>query len=216
MAMVSKNGLDKMTGLPGYDQFLDEFREVLEDDAVQTVSLGLIDIDSFGKYNDEHGRDAGNDLIVYLAQKLESHFAEKAEVKRYGGDAFMVVFKNVDKEDAFLEIEAFRNAFDGERADHGNENGAAHVSISVGVASYPDDGLKEQDILRKVTGALYRAKIRGRNRVALAKEERMVTKTSHYTQGQLEGLSRLAKRQGVGEAELLRESLDDLLRKHNS
>ena len=44
----------------------------------------------------------------------------------------------------------------------------------------------------------------------------MVTKTTHYTQGQLEGLSRLAKREGLNEATLLREALDDLLRKRNS
>jgi hypothetical protein len=44
----------------------------------------------------------------------------------------------------------------------------------------------------------------------------MVTKTSHYTQGQLAGLARLAKRMGAGEAVLLREALDDVLRKYNA
>jgi hypothetical protein len=70
--------------------------------------------------------------------------------------------------------------------------------------------------MRKASEALYRAKVGGRNKVCLAREERMVTKTSHYAQGQLYGLSRLAKRKGVGEAVLLREALDDLLRKYNS
>jgi hypothetical protein len=52
--------------------------------------------------------------------------------------------------------------------------------------------------------------------VALAREEKMVTKTVHYTQGQLAGLSRLAGREDLNEATLLREALDDLMRKYNS
>jgi len=51
--------------------------------------------------------------------------------------------------------------------------------------------------------------------VCLAREEKMVTKTSHYQQGQLLGLRRLAEREGIGEAVLLREALNDLLRKYN-
>ena len=66
-----------------------------------------------------------------------------------------------------------------------------------------------------MSDALHRAKTTGRNKVSLAREERMITKTSHYTQGQLERLSELATREGVGEAVLLREALDDLLRKYS-
>ena len=84
------------------------------------------------------------------------------------------------------------------------------------MASFPDDGDDPAILIRKCSEALYRAKVRGRNQVALAREEKMVTKTTHYTQGQLEGLSRLAKREELNEATLLREALDDLLRKYNS
>jgi predicted DNA-binding protein len=62
---------------------------------------------------------------------------------------------------------------------------------------------------------MYRSKAAGRSKVSLAREERMVTKTSHYTQGQLDRLSNLAKREGLGEAVLLREAMDDLLRKYS-
>jgi predicted DNA-binding protein len=62
--------------------------------------------------------------------------------------------------------------------------------------------------------ALYRAKSTGRNTIRLAYEEKMAPKTSHFTLTQLERLSNLAKKEGVGEAVLLREALDDLLIKY--
>jgi predicted signal transduction protein with EAL and GGDEF domain len=71
------------------------------------------------------------------------------------------------------------------------------------------------ELLRKADQALYRSKQMGRNQVRLAYEERMLPKTSHYTQTPLERLSRLAEREGVGEVVLLREALDNLLMKYN-
>ncbi len=71
-------------------------------------------------------------------------------------------------------------------------------------------------MVQRASGALYRAKVSGRSKVCLAREEKMVTKTSHYTQGQLLGLRRLAEREGIKDAELLREALNDLLRKYNA
>ena len=64
-------------------------------------------------------------------------------------------------------------------------------------------------------GELFRAKVAGGNKVAMAKEEKMVPKTSHFTQDQLQRLAKLAKREGVGEAILLREALDLLLKKYD-
>ena len=63
---------------------------------------------------------------------------------------------------------------------------------------------------------LYRAKKTGRNSIRLAYEEKMAPKTSHFTLTQLERLSNLAKEEGVGEAVLLREALDDLLLKYGT
>jgi LysM repeat protein len=62
---------------------------------------------------------------------------------------------------------------------------------------------------------MVRAKKNGRNQVCLAREEKLMPKTSHYTQAQLEKLSLIAEKEGVGEAVLLREALDDLLKKYD-
>lgn len=88
-------------------------------------------------------------------------------------------------------------------------------TFSTGLSAYPDDGSRAREVIRRADGAMYRAKNTGRNKVCLAREEKMVTKTSHYTQEQLERLSKLAKAEGVGEAVILREALDDVLKKYD-
>lgn len=90
------------------------------------------------------------------------------------------------------------------------------ITITGGIAAYPIDGSTESEILRKADQALYRAKRTGRNSIRLAYEEKMAPKTSHFTLTQLERLSSLSKGEGVGEAVLLREALDDLLIKYGT
>ena len=89
------------------------------------------------------------------------------------------------------------------------------MSITIGMATAFEDANRTPELIRKADSALYRAKSGGRNKVAMAKEEKMVPKTSHYTQDQLQRLAVLAKHEGVGEAILLREALDMLLKKYD-
>ena len=212
-------GPDKLTGLPGHDAFLAAFEGCISqaEKAGGAVSMALVDIDMFAELNARHGRDAGDATLKALAGFLQSTFAAMGTVFRYGGDAFAVLLDGAEKEQAFLLVERARSDFEGEHeVEMDNCKTVISTTITIGVASFPDDGAQPQDIVRRANEAVYRAKTSGSNRVCLAREEKMVTKTSHYTQGQLHGLSRLAKREGVGEAVLLREALDDLLRKCNS
>ena len=91
------------------------------------------------------------------------------------------------------------------------------VTVSVGVASTrPNETQRPADLIEAADAALYVAKRQGRNRICLPVSSQMVTKTSHYTQTQLEKLATLAKETGKTEAHLLREGLDDLLRKYEA
>ncbi len=170
-----------------------------------SVSVAVLDIDLFGQMNAQQGHAAADLALAGLARGLYEALAEGAgRVYRIGGDGLGAILPGVDKEQAFLTLEAFRTAL------------SAGPTVSVGVASFPDDAAKGAEVFIKACEALYRAKVTGRNKVCLAREEKMVTKTSHYMQGQLLGLRRLAEREGIGEAVLLREALNDLLRKHNA
>jgi diguanylate cyclase (GGDEF)-like protein len=202
---------DPLTGLMGRTEC-----EALLDESVQrasvsgdSVSVAIVDIDLFGRVNRERGREAGDTLLRELGGAMVRHFGASATVSRFGGDAFAVLFEGMEKERTFLLLEAFRKGKE-------EEGGVfSSLTLSVGLASYPDDGVRAGDIVNKAGEALYRAKVTGRNRVCLAREEKMVTKTSHYMQGQLMGLRRLAEREGISDAVLLREALNDLLRKYN-
>lgn len=182
----------------------------------EPVSLGLADLDLFGRLNAEHGDETGDALLAQVWGVMASAAGDDGMLLRYGGDALVVVLPGVAKEQAFLRLEKVRSDVS---AIQSLEMAGATVRIattlSVGVAGAPDDATVAPLLIRKATDALYRAKVSGRDKVCLAREEKMVTKTTHYSQGQLEGLSRLSKRMGVSEAELLREALDDLFRKHN-
>lgn len=171
-----------------------------------SVSVAVLDVDLFGQLNAAQGRAAGDAALARLAERLRAALSPNgAAVYRIGGDGFGVVLAGVDKEQAFLYLEQFRHAAAGDGP-----------TVSIGVASFPDDAPRHNEVFLKACEALYRAKVSGRNKACLAREEKMVTKTSHYTQGQLLGLRRLAEREGIGEAVLLREALNDLLRKHNA
>jgi diguanylate cyclase (GGDEF)-like protein len=216
--MILHQETDPLTGLTGYDGLSRRLELLIRPRKgnPSRFSLGLFDLDGFGEINRRHGREAGDALLRQLAAHLAEAVGARGEVARWGGDAFAVLLPGIEKEEAFLLLEEARAAFAAGRLAGAGE-GALNfeVSVSGGVAAAPDDSADLQDLLRKVQAALYRAKVQGPGKLCLAREEKMVTKTSHYGQGQLEGLTRLAKRLGQGEAALLREALDDLLRKYN-
>jgi diguanylate cyclase (GGDEF)-like protein len=206
---------DPLTNLPTKDDFEQIFTTALNAKGeFLPVSLAFFDIDQFKAVNDNYGHSKGDDVLNQIADHLASLFPEDVGgVCRIGGDEFAIVLKQTEKEDAFLRLEKAR---DGVANLDSLSDISPYPTISIGVATYPDDGTTRQEIIRKADDALFRAKLAGRNRVALAREEKKVPKTSHFTQGQLDRLTALSAREGVGEAELLREGLDDLLKKYSS
>ncbi len=219
MKNESEKNTDVLTGLASREAFDADFAQWVTQAKRKgiSVSLAVMDIDWFGRLNKTHGRDIGDALLCVLAQETAQAFQKVGRAYRFGGDAVAVLCNGMEKEAAFILLEQFRQAFDAtHRVEQEKETLEVAMQISCGVAAYPDDGAKAKDIVNKASEALYRAKVSGRNKVCLPREEKMVTKTSHYTQGQLMGLRRLAERESIGEAVLLREALNDILRKYNA
>jgi diguanylate cyclase (GGDEF)-like protein len=217
MGTAEVGKLDELTGLGLYEACAEALAQQTAA-ALETggcVSACLVDVDMFAEINERYGSAVGDEVLRQVARTLRDAIGEQGTAFRYAGDEFMAVLPGMEKERAFLTMEAVRGAFSGTHAleAEGSEV-EVPLSLSIGVACCPDDGRDWQDVARKAIDAMVRAKAGGRDRACLAREERMVTKTSHYTQGQLERLAALAAKEGVGEAVLLREALDDLLRKY--
>lgn len=209
------NKRDTLTQLPGRDAFAAALDAALQRGRDVPVAMAVLDIDLFGRINEQLGRPAGDAALRVLTRALRDTFGDAALICRYGGDAWSLLWEGMEKEQAFLLLERFRDAT-ASRPLVVEGCGDVNLSVSAGLAASPGDGTRPQDLINKAHEALYRAKVAGRNRVCLAREEKMVTKTSYYTQGQLMGLRRLAERMGIKDAELLREALNDLLLKHNA
>jgi len=214
---MANNALDPLTGLlrrEAFDEALHAaFLKASQDNA--PLALAFFDIDRFLQANDIYGQQGGDAILATIADIAGQIIGARGQLSRYGGDEFACLFENTEREQAFLVMEQVRAAVEAlEQFTNGETTIDAKVTITGGVAAYPIDGSDENELFRKADGALYRAKMTGRNKFVLAVEERMIPKTAHFTQTQLERLSELAGEQGVSEAVLLREALDDLLVKY--
>jgi len=217
MIAETANTMDTLTGLLNRKSFNALFDEALDKHkASETpLSLAFVDIDHFMQINETYGHPAGDAVLAAIAAALSQGAGEQAAVCRYGGDEFAILFPETERELAFLLLEKTRAAMVKQSipTGKGDEN-IQGISISAGIACAPIDGRLKSELFRKADQALYRAKATGRGKVRLAYDERMVPKTSHYTQTQLERLSKLSAERQAGEAELLREALDDLIAKY--
>lgn len=197
---------------PLENQFEADITKFMESEPDGTnLIVALVDIDSFLRINESFGRAAGDQVLIDMGRYLESKIPECARVYRVAGDEFGVVFTgDMEKEDVFLKMEEIRAGFPVKAPD------GEQMTVTIGIAAAFDDATRFAELIRKAESAMFRAKYAGRNKVALAKEEKMVPKTSHYTADQLKRLTKLSKREGIGEAFLLREALDMLLKKYEN
>ena len=206
---------DAMTGFFTGEEFYTEAERLIAKGGGFTIAM--IDLDNLLVLNRDFGQEAGDAVIKTIAKHYRAIYCESVMAFRTGGDEFVLLLPQTSKEEAFLLAEALRKAVCEEKLDFVAKNGGRPLtqSISIGIATYPDDGGRAADVVRSADSAMVRAKRTGRNRVCLAKEEKLLPKTSHYTQAQLEKLTALSKKLDVGEAALMREALDGLLRKYD-
>lgn len=207
---------DSMTGLLNAAYFRHLLREKLLPEAQtnnEPLSLFLFDLDGMLDINKNFGRQCGDQMIGAVARTLQEAMPETAVIARYGGDEFSAALPDTRLDDAFTLVEELRRRIAALTVESCPE---VHITCSIGLAAFPGNGTSEAELMREADQASYIAKSTGRNKVSLPLvDSRMITKTSHYTATQLERLSHLAKTLKRNEASLLREALDDLLKKFN-
>ncbi|KPV42275.1 hypothetical protein AN477_18370 [Alicyclobacillus ferrooxydans] len=158
---------DGATGLYNY-RFLYEELERWIRDAEKTqkhLSLAVLDLDYFKKFNDTYGHLAGDAVLRSVGVLLSGMAGSDSIVARYGGEEFAVLMP-VGPELANERVEAMRVAIARHVVDFQGYQ-LQGISVSAGIASYPDHAMDDRDLLLKADSAMYwGAKERGRNRVA--------------------------------------------------
>ena len=122
------------------------------------ISLIFVDIDGFKATNDEHGHSSGDKVLRLVGNKLTETMRSSDNIYRYGGDEFVVLSEGMSHEAALLVAERLRRAVE---AFSAAEN--LPVTISIGVATCPNDGTSLSALFASADTRLYDAKFGGRN-----------------------------------------------------
>jgi diguanylate cyclase (GGDEF)-like protein len=138
----------------------------------EPVSLLSIDVDHFKKYNDNHGHDAGDTVLRAVGSCLENVFRNEDVACRFGGEEFVVILPGADISVGARRAEELRAKVEALIIRH-IDKALPRITVSIGVAAFPESGDSPQTILKAADEALYRAKEGGRNRTELS--------TANYT-----------------------------------
>ena len=151
---------DSLTGLANHRQFFRRLEEEIRRAGRigYPVSILLLDVDHFKRFNDEYGHPAGDQVLRQVAEILMTQRRATDTCARYGGEEFAMIFPGTRPAD----VEAI-----GQNLAHRVRLGTG-LSFSGGIAAFPANATAPPDVVEAADGALYRAKEEGRNRILVA------------------------------------------------
>ncbi|MHB1024064.1 MAG: putative bifunctional diguanylate cyclase/phosphodiesterase, partial [Acidobacteriaceae bacterium] len=133
------------------------------------LAVMFLDLDRFKYINDSLGHDVGDQLLQSVAQRLQNSLRHSDTISRQGGDEFVVLLSNVEHaKDAAISAEKMLAA---QMLPHHIGPHKLHISVSIGISVYPDDGQDTETLIKCADIAMYHAKERGRNKYKFYKYE---------------------------------------------
>ncbi len=161
--------IDGLTELPNRRQFDTVFAAewARSSRTGRPLSVAIVDVDFFKRYNDHYGHAAGDHALQLVAKSLRKRIQRPADlVARYGGEEFVVVMPDTPLEGAMEVAERLRIGIQGLAIAHKRSSAAICVTVSIGVAATGPEAINSGEVLMELAdGRLYRAKKAGRNRV---------------------------------------------------
>ena len=157
---------DGLTELYNHRYFQEQIRMQVEQSKrySNNFSLIIIDIDFFKKFNDTFGHQSGDAVLRQVAQTLKKNVRATDIVCRYGGEEMSIILPNTTKDEAFATAQKICNRV-AEKTFKLTGNNETHVTISLGVSTFPFDGDTAPKIIEAADKKLYNAKNNGRNQV---------------------------------------------------
>lgn len=166
--LISQALRDPLTGLHNRrfmdEALLKEFARAKREG--YSLSLIMLDLDFFKRVNDTYGHAVGDQVLIVLSTHLKAYARESDMVCRYGGEEFLIAMPRMTSEQAFKKIDSLRKIIAQTPVMHGNI--LIPITISAGVASFPEHGDDIDVLLKLADNAMYQSKHDGRNRVSLS------------------------------------------------
>ena len=125
----------------------------------------MLDIDNFKSYNDDFGHIHGNYVLSIVAAIVKKIVRSIDTVARFGGEEFCIILPGTTKENAVLMAERIRTEVDKVCVPEWSSAVSRKITISLGVASFPEDTEEQELLIKKADEAMYAAKKAGKNRV---------------------------------------------------
>ncbi len=170
-ALLRLATLDGLTGIANrraFDGALLHETQRLAQGGTGSLSLVLVDVDHFKRFNDFYGHQAGDDCLRAVAAALSGGLRRNGEVAaRFGGEEFAILLPGHDRSAALVAAERLRRAVTGLSLPHAARPDGDLVTISAGAATLTEPG-EGTALIAAADQALYRAKANGRNRVVMA------------------------------------------------
>lgn len=160
---------DGLTGLLNHKEFQRRLDENIEGSRRYRypVSLLMIDIDHFKHFNDTYGHQTGDQVLKTVGNLIKGYTRAVDVCARYGGEEFAVVLREADMPPAAALAERIRSTIYAYPFKH--DGIRSQLSVSIGIASFPQDATSAEDLIKKADEALYAAKRTGRNKVCCYK-----------------------------------------------
>lgn len=158
---------DSLTGVFNRRYFLERFNEELGRSKKFKLKLSflMVDIDNFKGFNDNYGHLAGDAILREITKIIKENIRQIDFMGRYGGEELSIILVETEKDKARIVCERIRQAVEARRIKVYDEE--LKVTISIGIAAFPDDGDETLALIEKADHALYKAKQTGRNRVCV-------------------------------------------------
>jgi diguanylate cyclase (GGDEF)-like protein len=142
------------------------FNQVVEEELIKALnrypmSIVMCDLDYFKSINDNYGHLFGDKVLKEVAQFMQANIRSGDILARYGGEEFAIIFPKADSEQVYAVIERLRQKIEDTMIE--DNNNPIYITVSFGVAAYPEDGTSVRRIIQKADEALYQAKQDGKN-----------------------------------------------------